>query len=454
MDSKDFFIKAAFASIVAAFIATCIFRFLTRTSLELKKKKKRTYRLLGLMRSEIYTSDPANVEHILKTNFPNYGKGRYNYDILKDLLGDGIFTVDGEKWLDQRKVSSHEFSTKVLKNFSSVIFKRNAAKLAHIISEAAKSNKSIDIQDLFMKSTMDSIFKVAFGVELDSICRSSEEGTKFSNAFDDSSRVTLKRYVDVSWKIKRWLNIGTEAELQKNIQAIDAFVKELIDRENEQVSSSKLDDHDNENSHVSKDTTAVALSWFLYMLCKHPIIQEKVAEEVCKATQAKGNTTFDEFTASITEDALDKMQYLTAALTETLRLYPALPVDAKICLADDVWPDGFSVKKGDMVAYQPYAMGRMKFIWGDNAEEYRPERWLSDNGVFQSESPFKFPVFQAGPRICLGKEFSYRQMKIFSAVLLGCFTFKLCDEKRPVNYRTMINLHIDGGLHLRAFPRS
>jgi cytochrome P450 len=51
------------------------------------------------------------------------------------------------------------------------------------------------------------------------------------------------------------------------------------------------------------------------------------------------------------------------------------------------------VRKGDMVAYQPYAMGRMKFIWGDDAEEYKPERWLKD-GVFQQESPFKFTAFQ------------------------------------------------------------
>lgn len=60
---------------------------------------------------------------------------------------------------------------------------------------------------------------------------------------------------------------------------------------------------------------------------------------------------------------------------------------------------------------------------------------------------------QAGPRICLGKEFAYRQMKIFAAVLLGVFSFKLNDEKKAVNYRTMLTLQIDGGLHLRAAHR-
>ena len=61
---------------------------------------------------------------------------------------------------------------------------------------------------------------------------------------------------------------------------------------------------------------------------------------------------------------------------------------------DDTLPDGYSVNKGDMVSYQPYAMGRMKFIWGNDAEDFRPERWLDENGIFKPESPFKFTAFQ------------------------------------------------------------
>lgn len=93
-----------------------------------------------------------------------------------------------------------------------------------------------------MKSTLDSIFKVAFGVELDSMCGSSEEGTKFSTAFDDSSAVTLRRYVDVFWRIKKALNIGVEAELKKNIKVIDDFVYKLIHRKAEQMDKLPNDD--------------------------------------------------------------------------------------------------------------------------------------------------------------------------------------------------------------------
>ncbi|PIA49821.1 hypothetical protein AQUCO_01300515v1, partial [Aquilegia coerulea] len=417
-------------------------------------RKYRTYRLVGPFHSEVYTSDPANVEYILKTNFPIYVKGWYNYTIQKDLLGDGIFTVDGEKWRQQRKMFSYEFSTKVLRDFSSLVFRKNAAKLAQIVLEG--SNKPMDIQDLFMKSTLDSIFKVTFGVELDSMCQSSEEGTRFANAFDESSALTLRRYVDIFWKIKRFLGVRPEATLKKNIDIIDGFVYKLISSKIRDVSNLQKDSSMKKDDILSrfldlnetdpkylrdivlnfiiagKDTTATTLSWFLYMLCKHPHIQEK-------ATKAKEDTPFHEFAESVTEGALEKMHYLHAALTETLRLYPAVPVDAKICSSDDILPDGFKVKKGDLVAYQPYAMGRMEIIWGDDAEDIRPERWLDNDGVFHSESPFKFTAFQ---------------MKIFSAVLLGCFMFKLNDPNKTVNYRTMINLHIDGGLHLRAIPHT
>lgn len=77
---------------------------------------------------------------------------------------------------------------------------------------------------------------------------------------------------------------------------------------------------------AGKDTSANTLTWFFYMLCKNPLIQEKVAQEVRDATEAENNTCPDNFAEKLTEAALDKMHYLHAALTETLRLYPAVPV--------------------------------------------------------------------------------------------------------------------------------
>lgn len=77
---------------------------------------------------------------------------------------------------------------------------------------------------------------------------------------------------------------------------------------------------------AGKDTTANTLTWFFYMLCKHPLVQEKIALEVRESTQVENSVSVDEFVKLMTEEALNKMHYLHAALSETLRLYPAVPV--------------------------------------------------------------------------------------------------------------------------------
>ncbi|KAM7269828.1 hypothetical protein ACFE04_025325 [Oxalis oulophora] len=441
-------------------------------------RKHKTYRLvMPFMHSEIYTANPLNVEYFLRSNFSNYEKGPYHFGIMKDLFGDGIFAVDGNKWRHQRKLASYEFSTKILRNFSSGVFKENALKLVSTVSTAAAAKQIIDLQDTLMKITLDSIFKVGFGIELNTLSGSDEIGVQFTKAFDDSNVITYWRYVDMLWKIKRILNIGVEATLKQNIKIIDNFVFKLIRCKREQIESGNLDVKEDILSRflmestkdpetmtdqylrdiilnfiiAGKDTTANTLTWFFYMLCKYPLVQEKIAQEVAQVAGVEGILSADEFSKLITEAAMEKMYYLHAALTETLRLYPAVP-DGKFATKEDILPDGFKVRKGDGINYIAYAMGRMTYVWGDDAAEFRPERWI-DHGVFRPESPFKFTAFHGGPRICLGKDFAYRQMKILAAILTYFFKFKMVDETKEATYRTMFTLHMEGGLPLFAIPR-
>lgn len=78
---------------------------------------------------------------------------------------------------------------------------------------------------------------------------------------------------------------------------------------------------------AGKDTTGNTLSWFLYMLCQNPLVQEKLVQEIKTVVGDQGNrTSADDFLAEITDEILEKMHYLHAALTETLRLFPAVPL--------------------------------------------------------------------------------------------------------------------------------
>lgn len=97
-----------------------------------------------------------------------------------------------------------------------------------------------------MKSTLDSVFKVVLGFELDTICGTYEKGTRFSNAFDEANAITMYRYVDIFWKFKKFLNIGSEAILKSRIKVVNEFVYEVIRNKIEQVNKPQDD------SQVSK----------------------------------------------------------------------------------------------------------------------------------------------------------------------------------------------------------
>ncbi|PPD98660.1 hypothetical protein GOBAR_DD04289 [Gossypium barbadense] len=191
-------------------------------------KEQPTYRLLALEQSEIYTIDTRNVEHVLKTRFDRYCKGKRNQEIFLDFLGEGIFAVDGVKWRKQRKLASFEFSTRILRDFSCSVFRGDAAKLVGNIYELAVSGQAFDMQKMLMKSTLESMFKVGFGIDLKCMDGSSKEGITFMKAFDDANEMVYWRYVDPFWKLKRSLNIGSEAALKNNIQIIHNFVHNVI----------------------------------------------------------------------------------------------------------------------------------------------------------------------------------------------------------------------------------
>lgn len=97
------------------------------------------------------------------------------------------------------------------------------------------------LQDVLLKSSLDSIFKVGFGVELNSLSGSDDFGNQFTKAFDDSNFIVYCRYVDVFWELKRYLNIGMEASLKRNIKLIDSFIFELIRCKREQMKNVELD---------------------------------------------------------------------------------------------------------------------------------------------------------------------------------------------------------------------
>ncbi|XP_030508475.2 cytochrome P450 CYP94D108 [Cannabis sativa] len=423
----------------------------------------------------IETANPSNMEHFAKTNFENYPKGDYILSLFGELLGGGIFNSDHERWKVQRKAVSHEFSTKSLRNFvvESVVFEIET-RLLPILQKASETGEIIDLQDVLERFAFDNICKLAFDVDPGCLSAVAGDGggsgDELMKAFAEAVEISSNRFMDLIpfiWKIKRFLNVGSEKRLKQLISTVHKFADEIIKSRKEEKNTkgdllSRFIEDDELNSPeflrdivtnmilAGRDTTSAALSWFFWLISSRPKIQNNILEEI---KSIRDRTTDDSnFRNTYSFDEIRDMQYLHAAITESMRLYPPLPVDSRVCKNDDVWPDGTLVKKGSLVSFHPYAMGRMESIWGENCYEFQPERWMVD-GVFRPENPYRYPVFHGGPRMCLGKDMAYIQMKSIAASVLGRFEVDVLDKDTCPEHLLVVTFRMKGGLPVRIRKR-
>lgn len=427
------------------------------------------------------TSNPLNIEHILVTNFHNYIKGSRYHNVLNELLGDGIFKVDGQLWTLQRKIASHEFNTKSLKHFISDVIRTEMSNfLVPYLSKACDEDMLIDLQEVLQNFTFNNICNVAFGVDLKSLQYSS-----FGKAFDDAVEICTSRFlspVAAVWKMKRLLNIGSEKRFKEAIEVINNFAAEIIlskekqDQNNEgdkkldllsrfMSNSLNMEGQDDEQRRkfqrdivisfvlAGRDSTSTALTWFFWLLAGYPHCVDLIRRELSSLPVVEFKPRIFSY------DELKELHYLQAALSEAMRLFPPVPIVSRLVVEDDVLPDGTFVGKGWFADYSAYSVGRSQKVWGEDCMEFKPKRWLDANGVFKSSDQFRFPVFHCGPRMCLGKEMAFLQMKSIAAVLIHEFDIIVVDggvtaeKMKNPPYSLSLLLKMKGGLPIRIKRR-
>ncbi|KAF8762831.1 hypothetical protein HU200_009030 [Digitaria exilis] len=414
--------------------------------------------------SGVVTSVPANVEHVLKTNFANYPKGPYYRERFVELLGHGIFNADGDAWRAQRRAATAEMHSARFLEFShGTIDALVRDKLVPLLEKVSEKGRAapVHVRQHLRR-----------GVRVDPGCLA--EGlpdVPFARAFERATELSLARFVTPPfvWKAKRFLGVGTERELVEATRAVRAFAEATVAERRAELrktgtlagrcdllsrlmsSSSSSSDSGGYSDEflrdfcisfilAGRDTSSVGLAWFFWLLASHPDVESRVLADVLSSG-----------------DGGASMDYLHAALTESMRLYPPVPADFKEAVEDDVLPDGTFVRARQRVIYYAYAMGRDKSLWGPDCLEFRPERWLNGkkSGAFAggAESPYKYVVFNAGPRLCVGKRFAYAQMKAVAAAVLGRFRVEVLPGQEKMKPKLNTTLYMRDGLMVRFARR-
>ncbi|KAG4917333.1 hypothetical protein JHK82_054811 [Glycine max] len=430
----------------------------------------------------VLTSDPRNLEHLLKTKFSSFPKGKFFRYTLRDLLGNGIFNADNETWQRQRKTASLEFHSTMFRNLTAEsLFELVHKRLLPLLESCVNKSRVIDLQDILLRLTFDNVCMIAFGV--DPGCSQPHlPEIPFATAFEDATETSMRRFITPvwMWKFMRYLDVGAEKRLRESIEKVDEFAESVIRTRKKELALQheksdlltvfmRLKD---ENGMAysdrflrdicvnfilaGRDTSSVALSWFFWLLHKNPKVEERILAEICRVVMRHREGLKKEEVAgnciAFRPEEIKKMDYLHAALSEALRLYPSVPVDHKEVVEDVTFPDGTVLQKGTKVMYSIYTMGRMESIWGKDCKEFKPERWLRDNGHFMSESAYKFTAFNGGPRLCLGKDFAYYQMKYAAASIIFRYHVKVL-ENHPVVPKLALTLYMKHGLKVNLQRR-
>ncbi|KAF7344058.1 Cytochrome P450 [Mycena venus] len=177
------------------------------------------------------------------------------------------------------------------------------------------------------------------------------------------------------------------------------------------------------------ETTANTLAFGLVELARDPELQDSLRAEI-HAVLGTGRHNI----------AYDNMPLLNAFIKEALRMFPTVPFPERVAVQDTIIPlseeitlntgqrtDRIPVRKGQLVLLGIASYQRLESLWGDDADKFRPSRWL-DGTVHQGEAigPYaNLLSFLGGPHTCLGWRFAVMEMQVILCELLGKFSFSL-----------------------------
>ncbi|EGZ06207.1 hypothetical protein PHYSODRAFT_386515, partial [Phytophthora sojae] len=384
----------------------------------------------------LVVSTPEAFEDVTKRQFDTFVKGDYLHEMFYDLLGNALTNSDGDVWQFQRKIFAKLFSARALRESMTSTIQKHGRTMHTLFENGAASGASFDLFRLLSRFAMESFAEIGFGIQMGSLAIG--EDHPFEKAFDIAEEATAKRFSVPAWfwKLQRLLSVGSEGQLQRAIQVIDSTVLKFIyesiagrarDEKRtggaQNIVSLALDSCDLEGEAdpqllrsiaiaaiiAGRDTTSETLSWFFYTLSQHPEVERNIRTEMLERIPRLVLET-GYFPAM---DEVQSLTYLEAAIKETLRLYPPASFNIKHCSADIFLSDGTFIPEGTTIGLPSYAMGRMTSTWGPDCNEYKPERFLDpDTGKLLSVSPFQFPAFFAGLRICVGMNLAMLEMKI------------------------------------------
>ncbi|MCY7351069.1 MAG: cytochrome P450 [Cytophagaceae bacterium] len=399
---------------------------------------------------------PDDAKHVLQENNRNYRKSE-SYRVLGLFLGNGLLNSEGDFWRRQRRLAQPAFYKQRL----ALLAETMVAEGQELVNRwsKTKAGKPVNVSVDIMEVTLSIVTKALFGADVKHQLRGISESL---NTIIEFANETLTSFVRIPLRYPTPRNLA----FKRSVQRVEGIIYEIIESRRRELSTQPdidhedlldmlLRAHDEETGEGMTDqqlrdevttifmagheTTAVAMSWALYLLAQNPEIARQLRQEVLDVV---GTTELPGY------GHVRELKYTMQVVQEVMRLYPPAWVISRRSLGPDSFGE-YAVDTNAYVLVCPYLLHRDPARWAfPNA--FHPDHFLPER--IRERHPYAYIPFGGGPRLCIGNNFALMEMQLLLAILVRQFDFSLATAHQEVHPHASVTLRPKGELLLNVTP--
>ncbi|OAA41828.1 cytochrome P450 78A3 [Cordyceps fumosorosea ARSEF 2679] len=401
---------------------------------------------------------------------------------LSTVTGVGLITSEGDEHRRQRRSMLPAFNFRHIKDLYPIFWDKSREVVSAMTKTVHGREGQLHVSHWASLATLDIIGMAAMGRDFDAVRDPDNKlVAQYTRVFEGQS--LLRVFLVLGLVLPQWmieeLPLPRIREFRDAMRAIRRVCQELIDEKRAKLRAQKQDkaqpdvdilsialesgqftDEGLQNQLMTffaagHETTSVSLTWAIYALCVNPAMQTRLREEVRAHLPS-----VDDDAAAVSSVDFDRLPYLNAVVNEVLRRYPSVPVTGRVAMQDTTVL-GRPVARGTAVTIPQWAINVDKTLWGEDAEEFNPDRWLDTrNGSVTldntggSTSNYALSTFLHGPRSCIGAAFAKGEFACLLAAWIGRFEFEFVDktlmDPDKLKVKGGVTIKPEDGLHVIA----
>ncbi|RYZ03721.1 MAG: cytochrome P450 [Alphaproteobacteria bacterium] len=395
-----------------------------------------------------YFRQPEHMKAVFLDHPDIFRKSQFQKKLVGPALGEGLLTSEGEHWKFQRRAASPAFRIDKLRALAPAFASSAEATVARMKAKAQAG--PIDVMAEMQHATLDVIVETILGgadpaFGFDRIATTVEDYIQTMGKPD-----MLDMFGTPNWVPRPWGGKGRRAAEGLKQSAVNAIERRrasgetrndllglLLAARDPETGKGLSDDELRDNVvtfiGAGHETTALTLTFSLYLIANAPDIQERLLRE---AIDVCGDMPVD-------AAMIDAMPFHEQVIKEAMRLYPPVAIIDRVA-QEDIDLGDVQVKKGDFAFALIYIMHRHKKLW-EHPERFDPDRFSEERA--KAIPRFQYMPFGAGPRICIGMKFAYMEAISILATLVRELRF-LPNPAHTVEPNIRITLRPERGMPL------